>query len=37
MPSGEKGPYTGFYSDRDLQPEEIERLPQFSNVIAVEE
>jgi hypothetical protein len=33
IPSGEKGPYTGFYSDRDLQPDEIEKLRQFDNVI----
>lgn len=31
--SGEAGPYTGFYSDRDLDPEEIEELRQFDNVI----
>jgi hypothetical protein len=34
LPSGAEGPYSSFYSERDLEPDEIEQLRQFGNLIA---
>ena len=33
LPSGEKGPYSSFYSEIDMEPDEVEHLSQFGNLI----